>query len=128
MHLISTKHTQSAFRMLYRFINLLKKRSILVINFLFLGIYSFLIYANVNKLSLLVTYSIILGISFLYFIVYLVNEFFVHNNVKNKIIGKICSYLEKSRYISDGNIDTITTSSVNESLISNTETRKFILY
>lgn len=99
MHLISTKHTQSAFRMLYRFINLLKKWSVLVINFLFLGIYSFLIYVNVNKLSLLVTYSIILGISFLYFIVYLVNEFFVHNNEKNKIIGKIGSYLEKSRYI-----------------------------
>ena len=36
--------------------------------------------------------------------------------------------LEKSRYISDGNIDTITTSSANESLISDTETRKVILY
>lgn len=51
------------------------------------------------------------------------------NNGKDFDIDMVFNtILEKSRYISDGNIDTITTSSANESLISDTETRKVILY
>ncbi len=51
------------------------------------------------------------------------------NNGKDFDIDMVFNtILEKSRYISDANIDTITTSSANESLISDTETRKVILY
>lgn len=97
MQLISTRHTQSAFRIFYAFLNNCRRWTIIAINAIFLFVYAFLIYVNVDKLPLLITYSIILGLSLAYLVSSIINEFFINKETnKLKITIKV---VEISRYV-----------------------------
>ena len=99
MHFISTKHTQSAFRLLHHFLLKLKNRTIIVNNVLFLALYGYLIYRSVNKLAILITYSIIAFVSLIYFAIFIISEYAIKSEEKSAKIKKFNYYFEKTRYI-----------------------------
>lgn len=86
MKLFTLSHSYAAFRMFYAFLNKVKKRTVIILNILFIFLYSYYIYLNVNNIYLLAFYSTILGISVVITVLTIIIEF---SNFKKCDIAKI---------------------------------------
>ena len=86
MKLFTLSHSYAAFRMFYAFLNKVKKRTVIILNILFIFLYSYYIYLNANNIYLLAFYSTILGISVVITVLTIIIEF---SNFKKCDIAKI---------------------------------------